>query len=80
MSFLFVKTFTATGAERRQEYIAEIKTNTGSNEGIGSDQRQNFHKEEVGREKGSHRAEGQGGTYFTGKGNREKITEGDVRR
>ena len=45
-----------------------------------ADQRQNFHKEEVGREKGSHRAEGQGGTYFTGKGNREKITEGDVRR
>ena len=27
-----------------------------------------------------YRAEGQGGTYFTGKGNREKITEGDVRR
>lgn len=24
--------FTATGAERRQEYIAEIKTNTGSND------------------------------------------------
>lgn len=25
------KTFTETGAERRQEYIAEIKTNQGSN-------------------------------------------------
>jgi histidyl-tRNA synthetase len=30
LSFLFVKTFTVTGAERRQEYIAEIKTNKGS--------------------------------------------------
>ena len=26
--------------------------------GTGADQRQNFHKREVGREKGSHRAEG----------------------
>ena len=26
------RTFTAIGAERRQEYIAEIKTNTGSND------------------------------------------------
>ena len=69
MSFLFVKNIYSDRAERRQEYIAEIKTNTGSNEGIGADQRQNFHKEEVGREKGSHRAEGQGGTYFTGKEN-----------
>lgn len=34
LSCLFIskKTFTAIGAERRQEYIAEIKTNTGSND------------------------------------------------
>ena len=30
--FICKKTFTAIGAEMRQEYIAEIKTNTGSND------------------------------------------------
>ena len=55
--------------EQNYNMIDNVLNNGAEKKGTGADQRQNFHKREAGREEGSHRAEGQGGTYFTGKGN-----------
>ena len=44
--------------EQNYNMIDNVLNNGAEKKGTGADQRQNFHKREVGREKGSHRAEG----------------------
>ena len=44
--------------EQNYNMIDNVLNNGAEKKGTGADQRQNFHKGEVGREKGSHRAEG----------------------
>ena len=44
--------------EQNYNMIDNVLNNGAEKKRTGADQRQNFHKREVGREKGSHRAEG----------------------